>query len=159
MINEKFWLAIAFLSFVTLIIKYVGPKIAKALDNKSKQIAQEILAAKELKERAEKLLAKAEKYYQESVTFAQKMVKDAEDESQKFIAESKEMLTAEIGKKTAAALDRIKMEEELTVREIKIKIVSSAIKNLSTNITKEMDDKAHNSVVSKATQNFEKIIH
>ena len=45
MINEKFWLAIAFLSFVALIIKYVGPIIAKALDNKSKKIEHFRLSA------------------------------------------------------------------------------------------------------------------
>ena len=52
MFNEKFWLAIAFLTFVGLIIKYVGPKITKSLDQKSKEIAEEILAAKEMKEKA-----------------------------------------------------------------------------------------------------------
>ena len=70
MFNEKFWLAIAFLTFVGLIIKYVGPKITKSLDQKSKEIAEEILAAKEMKEKAAKLLATAEAYYKESLYYS-----------------------------------------------------------------------------------------
>ena len=61
MFNEKFWLAIAFLSFVALCIKYVLPKINKALDTKSKKIAEDILMAKKLREQAEKLLEEAKR--------------------------------------------------------------------------------------------------
>ena len=71
MFNEKFWLAIAFTSFVLLILKYVRPLIIKALDNKSKQIAEEILAAKEMKEKALRLLERAEKSYEDSINFSQ----------------------------------------------------------------------------------------
>ena len=59
--DEKFWLAVAFFTFVALMAKYVWPIIAKSLDAGSKKIAEEILAAQEMKKEAEKLLAKAEK--------------------------------------------------------------------------------------------------
>lgn len=159
MINEKFWLAIAFLSFVTLIIKYVGPIITKALDNKSKQIAEEILAAKEMKEKAAKLLEKAEKYYQESTTYADQLIKDAEIEAQKFAVESKQLLETEVAKKTAAALDRVKLEEESAIREIKTRIVASAMQNLTANLDKTVDKNKHDQLVSRSIQDLEKIIH
>jgi F-type H+-transporting ATPase subunit b len=152
MFNEKFWLAVAFLGFVTLIIKYVGPKITKALDAKSKKIAEEILAAKELKEKAVKLLERAEKYYQESEKFAQKLVKDAEDESQKFVAEAKQLLEDEVSKKTAASLARIKLEEESAIREMKVKIVASAIEKFSASLN--LDQKNHEELVVTAVKEF-----
>jgi F-type H+-transporting ATPase subunit b len=157
MLNEKFWLAIAFTAFVILIIKYVKPLITKALDDKSKKIAEEILAAKEMKEKAIKLLEKAEKSYQEATIFSQKIIKDAEIEAQKFAAESQQMIELEIGKKTSAALDRIKLEQEYAIREMKQKIVSSALEIFSKSIEKGTDEAQHVQLTSQALENFEKI--
>ena len=158
MLNEKFWLAVAFTTFVILLAKFVWPKLAKALDAKSKQIAEEILAAKELKQKAEKLFAKAEKYQQESVIFAEKLIKDAAIEAQRFTQESKEFLEIELGKKTSAALSRIKMEEESAIRELKVQIVNSALENLAQDLSKEIKEDQHEHLNSKAVESFSKTL-
>jgi len=158
MLNEKFWLAVAFTAFVLLIIKYVNPKISKALGDKSKSIAEEILAAKEMKEKAIQLLAKAEKYQKESESYSQKLMKDAQDEAQKYAAESKQMVELEIAKKTAAALNRIQIEEASAIREIKSKIVALAIANLSENISKELTSANHEQLFAQAMQDLEKTV-
>jgi len=158
MLNEKFWLAVAFTAFVLLIIKYVNPKISKALGDKSKSIAEEILAAKEMKEKAIQLLAKAEKYQKESENYSQKLMKDAQDEAQKYAAESKQMVELEIAKKTAAALNRIQIEEASAIREIKSKIVALAIANLSENISKELTSANHEQLFAQAMQDLEKTV-
>jgi F-type H+-transporting ATPase subunit b len=102
MFNEKFWLAIAFFAFIALVIKLAKSSIAKSLDDKSKAIAEEILAAKEMKERALKLLASAEKYNSESLNYSQKLIKDAEVEAQKFLAEAQKSVEDEVAKKTTS---------------------------------------------------------
>ena len=158
MLNEKFWLAVAFTAFVLLIIKYVNPKISKALGDQSKAIAEEILAAKELKEKAIQLLAKAEKYQKESEKYSQKLMKDAQDEAQKYAAESKQMVEVEIAKKTAAAVNRIQIEEASAIREIKSKIVTLAIANLSQNISKELTSANHEQLFAQAMQDLEKTV-
>ena len=158
MLNEKFWLAIAFTAFVLLIIKYVNPKISKALGDKSKSIAEEILAAKEMKEKAIQLLAKAEKYQKESKSYSQTSMKAAQDEEQKYAEESKQMVELEIAKKTAAALNRIQIEEASAIREIKSKIVALAIANLSENISKELTSTNHEQLFAQAMQDLEKTV-
>jgi len=155
MFNEKFWLAIAFLAFTILIIRYVWPMLAKSIDSKSKSIAEEILAAKEMKEKAQKLLSEAEKFYQESLNFSKKLAQDAEVEAQKLAAESKEILEAELKKKTAAALDRIKLEEEHIIREIKLKIINDTMDLLTKDTG--LDSAAQEKVVEKSLKNFERI--
>jgi len=155
MLNEKFWLAIAFLSFFSLIIRFVWPKLAKSIDSKSKSIAEEILAAKEMKEKAQKLLNDAEKFYQESLNFSKKLAQDAEVEAQKLAAESKEILESELKKKTAAALDRIKLEEERIIREIKLKIINDTMDLLSKDAG--LDANAQEQVVEKSLKNFERV--
>jgi F0F1-type ATP synthase membrane subunit b/b' len=159
MLNEKFWLAIAFLSFIILAIKYFGPSILKALDNKSKEIAEEILAAKEIRKKAEKFLAEAEKYYQESLQYSRNLLKEAEVESQKFIKESQKMLEDEINDRTELALGRLEAEEVIAIREIKTRILASAIKTVAENLNNNMNKKHHDHLISQATKDFEKIIH
>lgn len=159
MFNEKFWLAIAFLAFILLVLKFARASILKSLDGKSKAIAEEILAAKEMKEKAIYLLEKSERFQKESEAYAKKLIKDAEDEAAKFTAEAKQMVADEISKKTAASLERIKMEEVIAVREIKTKIVETAIKNMSENISKEMGKAHHDHLIAQATEDFQKIIN
>jgi ATP synthase F0 subunit b len=131
MFDEKFWLAIAFLAFAILLAKYVWPHIAKALDANSRKIAEDLLAAKEMKEKAEKLLKDAEKFLQESEAFATKLTSDAENEASKIAEDAQNALEEEIKKKTDSAISRIKTEEGRMTREIKIQIVNSAIDQLS----------------------------
>ncbi len=159
MLNEKFWLAIAFLSFVLLVLKYVRPLIVKALDDKSQQIAADILAAKEMREKAVILLQKAEKQYEESVSRAAKLLKDTEIESQKLRDEFQHAVEQEVNRKTAAALARIRIEEESTIRQVKTKIIASAIDYLTKNISKELSSADHKNLLARAAQDFEKTIH
>lgn len=155
MINEKFWLAIAFAFFVILVIKYFWPSIAKSIDSKSKSIAEEILAAKEMKEKAQKLLNDAQKFYSESLEYSKKLAHDAEVEALKLAAESKDILEKELKKKTAAAIERIKIEEERAIREIKLKIVSDTMDALSQGTN--LDNSAQEKVIEKSLKNFETV--
>jgi F-type H+-transporting ATPase subunit b len=156
MINEKFWLAIAFFTFLALIMKYAWPAIAKALDEKSKQIADDIRAAKEMKELARSLLKKAERNYVESEHYAKKLFKDAEAESEKFAAEAKQILEAEIAKKTAAAMERIRMEEVNAVREIKEKIIANTMKNLSSELS-NISSMEHENLMKESVKQLENL--
>lgn len=157
MFNEKFFLALAFFAFVFLVKRYAWPLIAKNLDNKSQKIAEDILAAKDLREKAEKILARAELQYQESLKSAEKILAEAEIEVQKFLADSQKLLEAEIDRKTTSTLERIKVEESVALREIKEQIVISATKIFTENL-KNIDNTSQDRLIDKAIEDFSKII-
>lgn len=159
MFDEKFWLGIAFLIVASALTKWVFPIIAKALDNKSKAIAEEILAAKEMKENAEKLLKKAQEYYAESLAHSQKLIKDAEIEAEKFLADAQKSVNDEVEKRTAAAYDRIKLEQEKAIRDVKKAIIAAAIKTVEIESSKGLGKKDNDQILLQATQNFSKVIH
>lgn len=157
-LDPKFWLTISFLIFTTLIIKYVLPKILEALDSKSKQIADDIEGAKKMREEAEKLLVETKKYHEESLLYCQKLIEDAKKEADKLLSDSKRELEAELLKKTNLAQERIKQEEEKTIREIKSNIVESAIKiisNKASNLTVESSSMMN----KKAAADISKTVH
>jgi F-type H+-transporting ATPase subunit b len=155
--DEKFWLAIAFFTFLGLVIRFAWPIIRKSLDDNSKKIAQEILAAKEMKENAEKLLSKAEIIYKEAVLFSEKLVKDTQEEVKQLTAEAQKLLDDEVAKRKATALSRIKNEEESAIRELKTKIVNSALGKLANELS--LDQSGHDKVIEKALNNFGKTVH
>ena len=153
MFDEKFWLAIAFLAFAILVIKFVWPHIASALDANSKKIAEDILAAKEMKEKAEQLLKDAEKFLKESQSYAEKLTSDAEIEANKIAQDSKESLEKEVTKKTDAAISRIKSEEERMVRELKLQIVNNTIDQMSDGLS--LKDDEQEKLIEKSISNLE----
>ncbi len=156
--DEKFWLAMAFLAFLALLLKFAKSAIIKSLEAKSQQIAKEILDAKEMKEKAAQLLAKAEKFAQESELYAQKVIKDAEIEALKYANETKKTIEEEVAKKTAAALERIKMEEQLAVSQIKEKIINGALSEFTEKFAKDQNNEQHKILNDKAIKDLEKLL-
>ena len=155
MLNEKFWLAIAFFTFVTLVIKAFGKKINDSLDNKSKLIAQEIITAKEARKKAEELLKQSEILYQQSIENAKKLVNEAEIEASKLMQYAQETLNIEINKMARLASQRIKSEEESAIREIKTKIILGAIQQIQDKSILDKND--HSRLIEKSIKNFERI--
>jgi F-type H+-transporting ATPase subunit b len=148
--DPKFWLAISFLIFISLIIKYVGPLIVKMIDNKSKQIADDLDRAAQIRHEAEILLKNAQKYYDDSVKQSEQLIKDASIESGQLIADCKIAIEDEINKKINVANERIKTEEDRVVRDIKSKIIESAIIAIENNIEKVVDDESLENVAKNS---------
>lgn len=155
MLNEKFWLAIAFFTFIAIVIKIFGKKITTALDNKSRSIAQEIITAKEARKKAEELLAQSEIIYQQSIESAKKLVSEAEIEANKLMLHAQETLNIEINKMARLASQRIQSEEESAIREIKTKIVLGAIQQLQDKSLLNKNEQSR--VIEKSIKNFERI--
>ncbi len=155
MLNEKFLLAIAFFSFVALVIKYYGPKIANALDNKSKSIAQDIISAKEARKKAEELLVLVQEMQDKSIIDAKRLILEAESESKNLLQNAQDLINQEIARMTLLASERSKAEEEASKREIKTKILLSAIAQLQEKSALNADEQ--NKIIDKSIKNFERI--
>lgn len=155
MLNEKFLLAIAFFSFVALVIKYYGPKIANALDNKSKSIAQDIISAKEARKKAEELLVLVQEMQDKSIMDAKRLILEAESESKNLLQNAQDLINQEIARMTLLASERSKAEEEASKREIKTKILLSAIAQLQEKSALNADEQ--NKIIDKSIKNFERI--
>lgn len=157
-LDPRFWLTISFTIFSVLIIKYVLPKILAALDSKSKQIADEIEKAKQMREKAEQLLLEAKKHHEESLLFCQKLLRDTQIEAEKLLTDSKNELAAELLKKTNLAQERIKQEEEKTIREIKSNIINAAIKTIEAK-SHNLSAESSSSIAQKAAIDISKMVH
>jgi F-type H+-transporting ATPase subunit b len=157
-LDPKFWLSVSFLTFCALMAKFAVPKILAALDNKSKQIVNEIAQAEKMRQQAEQLLLEAKKYHEETLLYCQKLISDAGKETEKLLADSKNELAAELLKKTNLAKDRIKQEEEKTIREIKSNIIATAIKIIESK-SHNLSGESSSLLAKKAVSDISKMVH
>lgn len=148
--DPKFWLAISFCIFLVLFVKYALPLILKSLDDKSLQISKDLREAEEMRKKAQNLLEEAQKYYDESVKYSQQLIHDANLESDKIMKDTKANFENEVKKKLEAAEERIKVNEERIIREIKTRIVKSAIDSIQSNVDRIADEKAMNSALKNS---------
>ncbi len=157
-LDPRFWLTVSFTIFFVLVLKFILPKILKALDNKSKQITDDMEQAKKMREKAEELLLAAKKYHEESLTFCQKLLDDAKKEAEQLLIDSKNELAAELAKKTSLAQERIKQEEEKTIREMKTNIIAAAIKTIEAK-SQTLSTESSSLIAQKAAIDISKMVH
>jgi F-type H+-transporting ATPase subunit b len=155
MFNEKFWLAIAFVTFVALIFKYGKKYILNSLDEKSKIIAKEIMLAEQARIKAEEMLIEAKNFLDESKKFAERIKIEAESEAEKLIIETKKSAQEEIAKKISAAKARIDQEKMIMIKQIKSNIVDLTVKNLEEKIQK-IDQKNQLNIINSAIKELNK---
>jgi F-type H+-transporting ATPase subunit b len=148
--DPKFWLAISFTIFTILMLKYVLPIILKSIDGKVSQITKNLADAEKMRKQAEKLLKSAQDYHKESVKYSDQLIKDSKVEADKITKDYKAEVKKDIEKKVAAADERIKAQEERVVREIKSKIVESAVNAIQSNVKDVANDKILNEVAKNS---------
>ena len=127
MFDEKFWLAIAFVVFIVFIYKFLGNKINSMLNEKSQQIASDLLLASQAKEKAEKLLQEAQDYNQQSLKYAEKLKLDTSSELNIMYQNATLSLQQELAKITEASQKRLQEEEKIAIRKVQETIISQAI--------------------------------
>ncbi len=155
MFDEKFWLTISFVIFAILMAKYVLPLIIKMIDDSSKKIADDVVAAKNLKNQAEELFLEAKKHHQETIQHCKKLADDAEGEVKKLISQSQASLDHDLKIKLDAAVMRIKNQEENIIRDLKTKIVEDALAAVKNDLAGNLDQQQNNKLVdSKIASGF-----
>lgn len=157
-IDEKFWLAIAFFAFFAALIKYVWPIISNNLKKQSELISKELNDAKEMKETAQRILLETQMQYNKAIKDAEKILENAKIEADKILLTSKNSLEEEVSKKITALNNRIKSEEERVVRDMKAKIISFAIQTISSS-SQNIDKSRASNVLKRSIEDISKVIH
>ena len=127
--TPEFWVAVAFLVFVGIVIKTGAlGGIGKSLDDRAKRIQQELDDARALHEEAKRVLADYQKRRVEAEQEAAAIVAAAKEEAQRFAAESEAKLKDFVARRTALAEQRIAQAEQQASNEVRAAAADAAIK-------------------------------
>jgi len=158
--SPTFWVAIAFLLFVALLVYVKVPRmITAALDKRSAAIAAQIEEARRLREEAEILLARYQRKEREAHAEAQEIVAHAEAGAKRLAADAQKALEASIARREQMAVERIAQAEAAAVKEVRTVAVEVATEAARKVIAASIDAGKANALVEDAIRELPKHLH
>ena len=140
--NPELWVAIGFAIVVLLLLwKGVPGMVAKMLDSRAAVISAELAEAKRLRTEAEALLTSYQQKAASAEAEAQSIATDARREAERFAAESRASLKAQIERRLVAAQDKIAQAETAAMNEIRALAANAAANAAEKLIAARMDEK------------------
>jgi F-type H+-transporting ATPase subunit b len=124
----EFWVGIAFVVFVLILLYYQVPKlIAKALDDRSEAIRKELDEARRLREEAQDLLADYQKKHRNVGQEAESILESARREAEAFAHETRTTLKDTLERRTQQAEDKIARAETQAVDDVRAAAIDLAL--------------------------------
>jgi len=126
--SPEFWVAIAFLIFVGVLIKMGVPAlITKALDDRADAVRKELDQARRLREEAQDLLADYQRKQRAADDEAKAIIEQARREAEGMKAESARSLKEQLERRTRLAEEKIARAEAQAVSEVRAAAVDAAM--------------------------------
>ncbi|HWE18573.1 MAG TPA: F0F1 ATP synthase subunit B [Hyphomicrobiaceae bacterium] len=124
----EFWVGVAFLAFVLILIYYRVPAlIAKSLDDRAAAIRKELDEARRLREEAQSLLADYQRKHRNAGQEAEAIVEQARREAEAFSAETRKALAETVERRRRQAEEKIARAEAQAVEDVRAAAVDMAI--------------------------------
>ena len=140
--NNELWVGVGFVLVIALLLwKGVPGMIGKMLDSRAAVITAELAEARRLHEEALALLDEYRKRAAGAEAEAQGIVSEARAEAERFAAESRANLTAQIERRAQAAQDKIAQAEAAAMNEIRNLAANAATSAAEKLIVARLDEK------------------
>jgi F-type H+-transporting ATPase subunit b len=149
--NPLFWVLVAFLAFVALVLYYKVPAaIAKMLDDRADGIRKELDEARRLREEAQALLADYQRKAREAETEARTIVDQAKREAEALAADARKSLAESLERRSKIAEDKIARAETQALSEVRATAVESAIAAAQELLKTRVKGDVGNSLISQS---------
>ena len=124
----EFWVAIAFLVFLAILLYYKVPGlIAKALDSRADAIRRELDEARRLREEAQKLLADYQGKHRNVAAEAEAIIDLARREAESLADETRTSLKDTLERRTRLAEEKIARAEAQALDEVRASAIDAAV--------------------------------
>jgi F-type H+-transporting ATPase subunit b len=148
--QPEFWVLVAALVFVALVWKPGRRSLIGALDDRATRIRDELEAARNLREEAERALADYQRREREAASEAEAIIAHARTEAERLAAQSARDLEAMLQRRRELALERIAQEEARAVAEIRAVTVDVAVSAARQIIAAELDERRGAALIDSA---------
>ena len=126
--DPVFWVMIAFIGFVALLIYYGVPgAVGKALDDRATAIRADLDEARRLRDEAQALLADYQRRSREAEEETKTIIEQAKREGEALAAETRKNLQESVERRTKLAEEKIERAEAQALSDVRTAAVESAI--------------------------------
>jgi F-type H+-transporting ATPase subunit b len=157
--SESAIVALSLLVFIGLLYKPVKKGIISALDNYAAEAIRSLDDAQAMFNEAENLVNDAKEELIEAKITAKEIVARAHKEAADLLAEAKSEAERITTKRAEIAMARITQQEQQIMDELKQEAIALAMRNVHTNLIKELDSKAQLSLIENGLTDIKKIIN
>ena len=149
-LEAEFWVAVAFVIFVGILI-YVGvPKmLIGALDDRAKRVQAELDEARRLKEEAQKLLAEYKSKQRQADEEAAAIIAGAKAEAERIAAESKTRMEEFVARRTKLAETKIAQAEAQAVADVRAAAAEAAAAAAEKILTESVKGKVADDLITR----------
>ena len=149
--DPEFWVGIGTLIFIGIVLwQKVPALVAKSLDARAAAIAKELEGARRLRQEAEALLAEYQKKRAAAETEAGAILTEAKAEAERYAAESRAAIKAQIERRAKQAEDKIAQAEAQAVSEVRALAADVAVAAAERLIAARLDDNRAADLVNRA---------
>jgi F-type H+-transporting ATPase subunit b len=126
--HAEFWVLIAFLLFMGILLYYRVPKmLGSSLDKRAIAIRNELDEARRLREEAQALLADYQRKSREAEEEAKVIVEQAKREAEALAAETRKGLAEQVERRTRVAEDKIARAQAQALSEVRAAAIDVAV--------------------------------
>lgn len=153
--DPEFWVAVGFVLVIALLVwKGVPGMVGKMLDKRAQVIAAELAEARRLREEAQALLADYKKRAAAADKEAESILTEARAEAERFAANARTDLAAQIARRAKAAEEKIAQAEATAMNEIRILAADAASRAAERLIAARMDESRAGALVQNSIRDL-----
>lgn len=160
MFGAEFWVAVAFVIFVGVIVyKKVPQMITGALDKRADEIRHQLQEARSLKTEAQALLAQQQKEQKDAARQVKEIATLAAEEAEIHARETRAALEATIERRGRLAQDKIAQAEAQAVKEVRDVVINVATEAARELIAEAMKGDRRSVIIDEAIASLDKRVH
>lgn len=159
MFDASFWVAVAFVAFVGILVRFAYGRIAGALDARAARIENEIEEAKRLREEARQLLAGYQRRHRDAVKEAEEIVEQAKADAERMAAQAAADLEAEIRRRTELAHAKIARAEAQVIEDVRDMAVDAAVRAAGRLVRERLGEEQAGKIVDDAISELDRKVH
>ena len=152
-IDATFWVAISFIIFIILLVYFKIPsKVKNILDENINKIKNQVYDSEKLKEEAKNKLAEFEKKIVGSKSEIQKMIREANEATEKNIIKTNEIFHQQMEIRKKNTEEKIKQLKNQAVKDIKNASINIAFESIEKLMLNSLDKSKLNKIYNQSIE-------
>lgn len=157
--DPHFWVAVAFVTFLALFVKYILPSILSMLDKRSAAIADQLEQANRLRAEAEALLNASRIQQEELQREAEEVLAQAQRDAKEIGLKAAADLEHYIARRMAQTDENIARAEINAVAGLRAQMIEVATETARQVILTQLQNQHEDISISRALESMERQIH
>jgi F-type H+-transporting ATPase subunit b len=159
MMEAEFWVLVAFVIAIGFLIYKVKGTVASSLDARAAKIKAELDEAQKLRDEAQARLAEFQLKQRDALKEAEGIIALAKEEAQRLAAQGAKDLDAAIERRRRMAQEKIALEEQKAVSDLRIAAVDVAVAALRRVLSEDLSAAQQSALIDNAINALPPTLH